>query len=328
MWHGTTAAGRGASPARPPHKARKARTRTERDAAPASLTTRVKAAQVLNDNSDNGTIYVDPAFPTTRVIKASKTAEGAREMRQEVEWQRALPDIAPTVHEVDATRPARTLYSMDRLQPIDRWDPSMLPPLIDLVRKLVVDHHLVHNDLHQGNLMRTASGTLRLIDFGESRELPRGALRAGVLKLLLVAQLAPLLDKCNKNNVVCPRLCHGKSCTEGNEFMNALLRKLTAELRAAGVPERPPGSTAARARWHKWAPYVDRRFGQLDPYLKLQVWMGIVMVRYLASCYADDEDAVCDTALVDWVYAIRSMDPSRAGGAWADLVNGEDAPRS
>ena len=70
------------------------------------------------------------------------------------------------------------------------------------------------------------------------------------------------------------------------------------------------------------------------------MWMGIVMIRpetdpndpkktmYLSSCYRDDDDAVCDTSVVDWVYAIRSMNLTQARVTWTRLLKGQDPPET
>ena len=279
-----------------------------------SLRARVAGLKPLNDNSQNGTIYEDADYPHSRVIKASKTPTGAREMKQEITMQSKLTGIAPTVYEKDIQTSGMTLYSMDRLKPLSEWKETMLPDVMHLVRELLVKHHMVHNDLHQENVMQTQDGAIRLIDFGDSQVVNIDGLTDDATTLLIVAQLALLLEKCNKNNLTCPDICRETKCIRGNPFMNTLASKLEALLKNTNVPLRVSSS---------WASYVEQRFKKLDPYLKLQVWMGITTLRRVKGCYYDTDDDVCVTKDVDWIYHVRTMKPSDAQNEWQRLLKGQ-----
>lgn len=280
---------------------------------------RVRGATVVSDMGDNGKIYEDPLHPN-RVIKELKASSGAEAMRREIGIQKKLKGIAPTVYEEDTENSKHMLYSMDFLRPISTWDAATFDGLERSMRSMLVEHHLLHNDMHQGNLMRKGKNGVVLIDFGETREVPPSALRdPQVVQLLMVAQLLVLVDKCSKYNTQCPSTCVGAKCTKQTPFVARVLKWCRDALRAARVP-------ASFRTWNACGKYVQSRFAHLPAYVRLQIFMGLVIHTFLVGCFQDEDDAVCGTPAADWTYAIRSMHPDDAVQYWALVLKGEPPP--
>ena len=97
---------------------------------------------------------------------------------------------------------------MPRLYPITRADLSAPSFQRALVRQVVtmVDHGLLHNDLHVGNIMRSRARTPVIVDFDLAKTVrpPRGV----VLDQLVLAQLYAIIDPANTHNHLSPKWLH------------------------------------------------------------------------------------------------------------------------
>ena len=95
--------------------------------------------------------------------------------------------------------------------------------------------------------------------------------------------------------------------------MNKLVTTLDELLEKANVPSRRPPEGS-------WVKFIEKRFDKLSAYLKLQIWSGIIIIKFASGCFTDTDDLICHNGLLDFVYDIRQMDVSNAIDTWQKLL--------
>lgn len=280
---------------------------------------------------DFGITYVHPQN-RNRVIKVVRVGKGEKkkEVEEEVRIQSFLGErgLAPKVYPLQGGKDVvfsggNMLYGMQRMYPIRRWTFHSFETLLETMRRTIFDHGIVHNDLHQGNVMRTGSGKTLPIDFGLSVRIPEedlGGCGDLLLERILFSQVIMLLEKCNMNNLECSTSCEGERCVRHQSpFMNALerwVRKRSSDLK---IPSKRKDMDACVS-------YVDRTFPSCGPYVKFQILTGTIVYNFLLGCNVDKDMRHCHLVVTDWLYYIRNMPYSDAEMAWNKARRGEDPP--
>jgi len=242
-------------------------------------------------------VFACDAFPD----RAVKVALPPRYVgRQEIEIQHllSLHGIAPRVHDYEKLchMPHITRFSMDRLSTIhdvghgDGWSQSDATQVASLVTRML-EMGIVHNDLHQGNLMRCPhSKELRIIDYGCARKVDGlsqlVATDPKLRTILLVFHLLCLVDKVN---------IHTTNRTMLESVQREAIQPLVQSMGDFEV------SALQKVR------NVDQTFTGTSLYIRALVWCTGMMFD-MQGMYDEAAVSVVDEGVSDFVYRIRSED--------------------
>ena len=284
---------------------------------------------------ENGATYAHPLIKS-RVIKKVRvrTEEERQKVDNEVRLQTFLGErgLAPKVYALESSGGAKIevsgkhmYYCMQRMHPVRRWTVNSFETLLETMEATVLEHGIVHNDLHQGNVMRSGAGKTLPVDFGLSVRIPpedlvpKGGCESPstIRKRILFSQMLLLLESCNANNTECSSSC---GCEESRSLaMDALHAWIRRQAHELEVPAKRDLSGCVS--------HVERTFPGCAPYVKLQILLGLIVHNFLLGCYFKrDNDSNCQLLLADWSYYIRNMPYSHARKAWQLARKGSDPP--
>lgn len=247
-------------------------------------------------SGEHAEVFACDTFPD----RAVKVALPPRYVgRQEIEIQHllSLHGIAPRVHNYEKLRrrPRIIRFSMDRLCSIDsdtlhEFDRSDANQVVSLVTRMV-EMGIVHNDLHQGNLMRCPQSTeLRIIDYGCARKVDGlsqlVATDAKLRSVLLVFHLLCLVDKMN---------VHTTNRTIVNSVQRDAIQPLVQSV----------GDSAIRAL--QQVRNVNQAFSGASLYIRALVWCTAMMFE-MQGLYDEGAVSAMEDEFSDFVYRIRSED--------------------
>lgn len=144
---------------------------------------------------DAGTVYQHTEDPNLVIKVVKKASEVAGEVR--MQKMMACIGVAPDIIDMQDNA-----IVMERIVPLEKrevLDAADQQELVNLVA-MSVAVGLLHDDLHQGNVGRSAkTGAMVMYDFGFTKQIK--PVQDGIVYLELVAgQLYALLDPCNTNN--------------------------------------------------------------------------------------------------------------------------------
>lgn len=197
---------------------------------------------------------------------------------------------------------------MDRMDDID-WSQVKFSEILHLVEKSV-KLGILHNDLHQGNLMRIKSSetgdSLRLIDFGYVKQLDSIIKLKPVLKnLVIMGQMSALVEKCNGNNV---------NIRQDRTLFKAFQEKTLTSVREFNVYfECTPQEQIDSLSWFRH--YIDTLNGitEICSYTKLLLLSALAQQKFLLGPFVEKiTDDECAGYIADLVYDTRKLEPLEA----------------
>ena len=222
---------------------------------------------------------------TTRVVKCVRCPSNTKKtgrtkwrqaMRKEIEIQQeaAKLGIAPQIHSVDSEpkqTPNKFRIEMDRCSaPV--YNSESAKQLVKSIA-VMIDGGIVHNDLHQGNIM-TLQGELKIIDYGFAKAIQKPTIDES--NLLQAMHLAQLLEPEQVDNETNYTTREDKGF---KQFISVLENRFFEIMRGYSALLK-----GLRASCNKGiANTVDNHFNRSSVYVKLQCFAAVH--AYLSKLY-------------------------------------------
>ena len=207
------------------------------------------------------------------------------------------------------TNVSATMFEvMDRMDDIN-WSQLKFSEILHLVENSV-NLGILHNDLHQGNLMRIKSSktkdSLRLIDFGYTKQLDSIIELKPVLKnLVIMGQMSALVEKCNKNNV---------NIRQDETLFIVFQEKTLTSVQEFNVYFKcTPLEQIDSLSWFRH--YIDTLNGITDicSYTKLLLLSALAQQKFLLGPFVKKiKGDECAGYIADLVYDTRKLEPLKA----------------
>lgn len=265
-----------------------------------------------------GRTYACTSNPT-RVVKYVKCPSNAsntdqtkwrQAIRKEVKVQKeaAALGIAPQIHSVDSEpkqTPNKFRIEMDRCS-APTYNSELAKQLIQSIG-IMIDGGIIHNDLHQGNIM-TYAGEVKIIDYGFAKMIKKPTMdESNLLQAMHLAQLLEPEQVDNETNYTTRKDKGFK------QFISVLEKRFFEIMRGYTLLK------GLKASSHKGiATAIDKHFEKSNVYVKLQCFAAVH--AYLSKLYHTmNADADIFWSIRQLVHNGRACEAS----LWRSLKTGE-----